>query len=427
MRQQTKHFSVCATLSSAVFAVVVLLAGCKQPAATGQAGGGAAPPPTPVTVAEPVIKDVVEWDVYTGHLEAPESAQVAARVNGLITEMSFSEGAIVKKGDVLAKVDDRPFKADVDAKKADLQKAQANLSIAEVTLKRLEPLAKSSSVSQQDVDNAKSNVDQANAQIAAANAALELSKLNLDWCTVRSPIDGRVSNKLVTVGNLVTAGGSMGSPTILTTVQSVSPIYCYVDVDERSVLKYQKLVAEGRLTSVREGKIPCYVGLANEPGFPHEGFIDFVDNHVDPQTGTQRVRGVLKNENGVMTPGYFARFTIPGSGRYKATLIPDLAIGTDQDQRTLMVVGAGDKLEVRRVKLGTLFGNLRSIESGIQAGDRVVVNGLLHAQIMARPGAVVAPSMTKFPVDESAFVDPGTTIAKVVDPAPGPAATQPAP
>ena len=190
----------------------------------------------------------------------------------------------------------------------------------------------------------------------------------------------------MTVGNLVTGGA--GQVTLLTTVQSVSPIYCYVDVDENSVLKYQKLGQGAVAAQRRDGKVPCFVQLGNETGFPHKGVIDFVDNHVDTTTGTQRIRGVLENESGTLIPGFFARLTIPGSGRYHAVFVPDTAIGNDQSQRNC--AGRGQGQQSRRAAgdvLGALFGDLRSIVSGISPEDRVVVNGQMHA----RPGSVVKP------------------------------------
>jgi membrane fusion protein, multidrug efflux system len=375
--------------------------GDKSPAAQ-------APPPPAVTVATPIQKEVVEWDTYTGYLEAPESVNVAARVSGLITATPFVEGSIVKKGDVLFEIDDRPFVADLDAKRAAQQVAEAQLAIAQITSNRLQGLRKENAVSQQDVDNAKANVDQAAAAVAAAKAVQESSLLNLEWCKVLSPIDGRVSNKMVTVGNLVNGGA--GTATLLTTIQSVSPIYCYVDVDELSVLKYQKLAVEKKRTSAREGRVPCYVQLANETGFPHEGHIDFVDNHIDTNTGTLRARGVLPNKSGLLTPGFFARLCVPGSGRYQTLLVPDTAIGNDQSQRYVLVVNSQNTVEPRVVELGALFGQLRSIVSGLKPDDRVIINGQMHA----RPGSTVAPTDGTIQVDASAFSDPGTTTAKTI-------------
>ena len=399
------------------------LAGCKSKEQAAAPQG--APPPAPVTVAHPVEKEVTEWDTYTGHLEAPQSANVAARVSGLITEAPFEEGAIVKKGDLLFVIDDRPYKADLDAKLADQEKVEAQLLIARLNYNRIAPLLNRAST-QQEVDEAKATVAQDEAAVASAKAAVETARLNLEWCRVLSPIDGRVSNKLVTVGNLVNGGA--GQVTLLTTVQSVSPMYCYVDIDENSVLKYQKLTAEGQLAS--KGKVPCYLELADETKFPHEGYIDFVDNHIDPTTGTQRVRGVLENKSGMFIPGLFARMRVPGSGKYKALLVPDTAIGNDQDQRSVLVVDKDNKVEPRRVMVGALFGELRAIVSGLQPDDRVIINGQMHA----RPGAVVAPTEAPIKVDETAFTDPGSPVASgsgswrsaVAMESQGGAATQPA-
>lgn len=366
------------------------------------------PPPTGVSVAHPVQKEVIEWDTYAGYLEAPESANVAARVSGLIVQMPFVEGSVVKRGDLLAVIDERPFKADLDAKLADQQNAEAALSIAKVNFNRLPGLRATGAVSQQDYDNAKANVDQAAATLASKKAAVESSRLNLEWCRVLSPIDGRVSYKLVTVGNLVNGGD--GQATLLTTVQSVDPVYCYVDVDEHSVLKYQKLAKEGKLVSARDGKVPCYVQLSNETGFPHEGFIDFVDNHVDPTTGTQRVRAVLPNPSGTLIPGLFARLSVPGSGRYRALLVPDAAIGSDQSERNVLVVGQDNVVSARPVELGALFGSMRSIISGLGRDDRVVVNGQMHV----RPGMPVTPTEVRIQLDAQAFSDPGSDVARTI-------------
>jgi len=389
-------------LTFALAMVIPVLAGCgnKQPAAM-------APPPAGVTVAHPVSRAVVEWDTYTGHLESPELVNLEARVSGLIVSAPFVEGSIVKKGELLYEIDERPFKADLDARLADEQKAQAAQENAKLTYDRLKALEDGKAVSQQDVDDARGNYDQAVAAVAAAKAGIESSRLNLEWCRVTSPIDGRISNKLVNVGNLV--NGGQGEATLLTTVVSVSPIYCYVDIDELSVLKYQKLVEEKKRVSSADGRLPCKVQLSDEAGYPYSGYIDFEDNHVDSATGTLRARGVLENKDGLLTPGFFARLRIPGSARYETLLVPDTAIGNDQNQHVVMVVNKDNVVEPRVVQTGALFGNLRSVVSGISAQDWVITDGLMHA----RPGSEVAPTEQAIQVDESAFMDLDTKDTRV--------------
>jgi len=385
----------------AIVLLSLALVGCD-----GKPPAPPAPPPAAVTVAFPVQREVVELDTYTGYLQAPESVNVVARVSGLITATPFTEGSIVKKGDLLFVIDVRPFQADLDAKIADQARAQAQLALAYVTLNRLIGLRKDNAISQQDYDNAKGNVDQAAATLASAKAAVEASRLNVEWCRVTSPIDGRVSNKLVTVGNLVNGGA--GTATQLTTVQSVNPVYCYVDIDEHSFLKYQKLAAEKKRASIRDDRIPCFIQLANEVGYPHVGVVDFVDNHVDPTTGTLLVRGVLDNSSGLLTPGFFANMRIPGTGRYQALLVPDAAIGNDQDRRNVLVVNKDNIVEPHVVELGALFGDLRSILSGIKPDDRIIINGQMHA----RPGSPVAPTEGTIKIDPAAFADEGSAAAQ---------------
>jgi RND family efflux transporter MFP subunit len=242
-------------------------------------------------------------------------------------------------------------------------------------------------------------------------------------------VDGRVSSKLVTVGNLINGGA--GQATMLTTVESVDPIYCYVDVDENSVLKYQKLAAEKKRFSARDGPVRCFVRLSNEDGFPHVGIVDFVDNHVDPTTGTIRCRAVIPNTDGRLTPGYFASLRVTGSGRYPALLIPDTAIGNDQNRRTVMVLGADNKVEVHPIEIGALFGQLRAVTDGLKPDDKVIINGQMHA----RPGDVVAPTTAAIAVDPSAFADPDSSTTQPTPttqstatqpPSTQPTATQPA-
>ena len=242
-----------------------LVSGCSQ----GQSAP-APPPPPPVTVSKPAQKEVVEWDEYTGHLESPEMVNLIARVSGLIVSAPFQEGALVKEGTPLFQIDPSPFQADYDSKQADVAKAESMVGLADVNFKRTEEAVKSNAVSKQDYDTALQNLHQAQAVLAGAKAALESSRLNLDWTHVNAPITGRVSRKYMTAGNLVTGGAGQG--TLLTTLQSVDPMYCYVDVDERSVLKYQQLAREKKRISARDQRIPCFLALADETTFPHRAW-----------------------------------------------------------------------------------------------------------------------------------------------------------
>jgi len=346
-------------------------------------------PPAPiiptVTVAHPIQREVLEWDEFTGHLAPVEFVDVRARVSGLVVATPFKEGAIVKKGDLLVEIDARPFQAVLDSKLADEKRAAAQVDIARIDYNRIKELLPRNSASPIEFQRAEAMLRQAEAAQAAAHAAVESAQLDVEWCHVLAPITGRISRKSVTPGNLVTGG--TGSGTLLTTITSIDPIYCYIDTDEQSVLKYQKLAREGKRVSARDAQIPCLLQLSNETGFPHRGVIDFVDNRLDPATGTIRARGVFPNPDGSLTPGFFARLRVPGSGEYLATLVPDDAMMTDQSRKILLVVGPDDIVRAAPIVPGALFGDLRAIESGISLSDRVVINGVMQA----RPGTKVNP------------------------------------
>jgi RND family efflux transporter MFP subunit len=384
------------------------LGGCGKPTAQ------QAPPPPTVTVSLPLRREVTDWDEFTGHLVSPETANIAARISGIIEQAPFKEGSLVKKGDVLFVIDDRPFKADLEIKKATLAKDQAQVALMQAQLARSVDLLKKKAIAQQDYDTTNAGFEQAKAQINADQAAIDTSQLNLDWTRVTAPIAGRVSRIYITVGNLVNGGA--GQATLLTTVVSVNPMYCYVSVPERSFLKYQAYAARTKGATVREAKIPCFVQLENEKNFPHEGEIDFIDNNLDPNTGTIQLRGVIPNANGELTPGLFAQMRITGSGPYKTLLVPDIAVGAEQNERYLMVVQKDNTVGTRKVELGELFGSLRSIVSGVQPDDRVIVNGLQ----LARPGAKVNPREAPIPPEAIAALDASASglDAQRKDPAP---------
>ncbi len=377
----TRHVPVAPPLRRAA-AVAALAAFTLLGAGCGNGGGGAQRPPATVTVMHPVEQDVTDWEEYAGRLQSPQSTNIQARVSGVITETPFKEGALVHEGDVLFVIDDSPFKADLDNKKATVAKDAAQLALTEVQLKRSYSLLHTNVVDQQDYDIAVANNQQAQAQLDADKAAQETSELNLEWTHVRAPISGLVSKIDVTVGNLITGGVGNGTP--LTTLVSVDPIYCYVPVPERTLLKYQTFARKNQGT-VRDANIACAIQLENETGFPHRGVIDFIDNSVDPDTGTIQMRGVFQNPDEFLTPGLFARMRIEGGGTYKAVVVPDAAVQTDQNERYLLVVDSSNIVRSRPVQLGQLSGEMRVIEQGVTPADQVIINGLQ----MAIPGAPV--------------------------------------
>lgn len=357
------------------FAILVLgaaaIAGCDRKAPAQP------PPPAAVTVARPVSREVIDWDEYTGFLAPVEIVDLRARVGGFVEKAEFQEGQDVEAGQVLFEIDPKPFQAELDRAVAQVGQAEAQSENAATEFTRLDRLRASGGGSEKEYQDARYNKMSAAAAVAAAKAAAESARLNLGWTKVTAPIKGRISRKFITPGNLITGGTASG--TLLTTITKTDPIYCYVDADERSVLKYQKLSQEKKRVSARDAQIPAFLQLANEASFPHEGVIDFVDTHVDPTTGTLRARGVFSNKDKQLLPGFFARLRIPGSGRYRALLVPDAAIDTNQNIKQLHVLTADEKVMLKPVKPGTLFGEFRVIEEGLNGDERVVINGLQRA------------------------------------------------
>jgi len=330
-----------------------------------------------VTVARPISREVIDWDEYTGYLAPVEIVDLRARVGGFVEKAEFQEGQAVEEGQVLFEIDPKPYQAELDKAVAQVGQAEAQAENAATEFTRIERLRAGGGGSEKEYQDAKYNKMSAAAAVAAAKANAETARLNLDWTKVTAPIKGRISRKYVTPGNLITGGTAAG--TLLTTITKTDPIYCYVDADERSVLKYQKLAQEKKRVSARDARIPAFLQLANETSYPHEGVIDFVDTHVDPATGTLRARGVFDNKDNLLLPGFFARLRIPGSGRYRALLVPDSAIDTNQSIKQLHVLTADDKVMIKPVKPGTLFGEFRVIEEGLNGDERVVINGLQRA------------------------------------------------
>jgi RND family efflux transporter MFP subunit len=368
----------------------ILLTACQQEQA-------AAPPPPPpkVTVSQPVLREVVEWDEYTGRLEAMESVEIRARVSGYLQSVHFTDGAIMKKGALLFVIDPRPYQAELNRAKASLEQAIARYERTQKDFVRAQQLVKSRAISQEEVDTRGADQREAQESVRAARAAVETAQLNVEFTQVRAPISGRISREFVTVGNLI--NGGTADSTLLTRIVSLDPIYCYFDVDERSYLKYSRLWREGSRSGPREAKIPVNLGLADETGFPHQGHLDFIDNRLDPNTGTMTGRAIFSNADLTLFPGLFARIRLPGSSRYEALLLPDEAIGTDQTQRFAFVVNDQHTVEYRKVTLGPIIGGLRVIRDGLKPEDWVIVNGVQRV----RTGARVDPQPQETPEDQA--------------------------
>lgn len=384
---------------AALLLPLAALAGCQRAAAP------APPPPPAVTVSRPIVRDAVVWDEYTGRLEAVDTVDVHAQVSGYIQTAPFQEGALVKQGDVLFTLDARPFQAQLDNALGEVTQAQARLQLARNELTRAQQAP--AAVSAEELDTRQQNVNQMQGALATAQAAADAARLNVDWCRVTAPLAGRIGRKLVTPGNLITGGGGAGaSPTLLTTITSVDPMYCYIDVDESAVLRYQKQIREHRRVSARESRIPCTMALADEQEFTHEGSIDFVDNRVDPGTGTLRVRGVFPNPDGFLTPGMFARIRIAGDQVPHAILVADTAILADQNTRYVLTVDGSDTVQYHAVTPGPLFEGFRIVTQGVTADERVIVKGLMYA----RPGMKVQPQEAPMPAGPPAGT-PGPSAA----------------
>jgi len=344
-----------------------------------------------VTIAKPVQKDIVEWDEYTGRTDAVESVNITPRVSGYIDNITFKAGDMVNKGDLLFVIDPRPYQATLDQVSAQLRQAEANQQLQEANFARQDKLRQTGVIAKEDFDTALSNKNQSVAQVLADQAAVELAKLNLTFTQVTSPIIGRIGREQVTVGNLVQADS-----TLLTNIVSVDPIYAYFNVDERSVLKYQQQIREGRLADARHAEVLVYLQVENEKGFPHQGVIDFINNQFNASTGTLQVRGLFPNANGFLYPGAFVRIRVAGSPRHQALLITDRAVGTDQGTKFVLVVGAENVVALRPVELGPEVDGLRVVRNGLKGDEQVIINGIVNA----RPGSKVSPQ----PGDMNQFV-----------------------
>jgi RND family efflux transporter MFP subunit len=401
-----------------------------------------APQPAPsntieVIAANPVVKQIVEWDDYTARLEPIEFVMIRARVGGYLQSIHFTEGDIVRQGDLLFVIDPRPYEATVKQAEAAVREAKAQeagaksalarthaqkkVTQSQVTLeqqsyRRAESLLSTKAIAREDFDirvaaleKANADLESANADIATAEAsivaaaaavgtaeaALDSAKLDLNYTQIRAPVGGRISRREVTEGNLV-SGGTANS-TLLTTIVSLDPIHCSFDADEAAFLKYARLAAAGTRASSRECKNPVYLALADEsPKFPHAGHMDFVDNRFDPNTGTMRGRAIFRNPDFILTPGLFARLRLPGSGTYNAVLIPDSAISTDQAEKFVYVVSDDESIQRQNIKVGPIVHGLRVVREGLKGTEKVITRGLQRI----RPDVKAVAKMEPIKVDK---------------------------
>ncbi len=369
-------------------ALVALIALTGCPAET-QEQQAAAPPPPPVTVAKPVVKDIMEWDDFTGRFEAVEDVNIRARVSGYLKEVHFEEGTLVKVGDLLFSIDPRTYQATLDEAKSSLKVAQAALNFATQELKRAETLVERGNISRSTLDERRETFAAATAQIEGAKAAIARAQLDLEFTEIRAPIAGRISNKQISVGNLVNA-----NETVLTNIVSLDPIHFYFDVDERSYLAYARMAKNGTRASGRVTPYQVRVSLADEREAVREGRLDFVDNRIDQSTGTMRGRAIFPNPDLLLQPGLFGRISIPGSPLYQGILIPDEAIGSDQDRRIVYVVDESAAVSAQVIRPGPRIDGYRVVRKGLTGEETLVVKGLMRV----RPGVTVDPQLSELPL-----------------------------
>jgi RND family efflux transporter MFP subunit len=375
-----------------MLSMVAGIGGCSRPMPDASA-------PVSVKVSYPVEREVTDYAEYTCRTAAPETVEVRSRVWGYLDKVNFKEGAMVKKDNVLYVIDPRTYRFAFEQAKARVDLDDANYRQSEADYQRIVEVAKRNAVSPQEMDKALATRDAASASLRAAKAAMETARLNLEFTNVIAPISGRISRTLLTEGNFVQSG-DQGGGSVLTTIVSVDPMWAYVDIDEGTVLRVRKMIREGRAKSARDVDLPVSLGLANEEGFPHKGVVNFVDNQVNPKTGTLRLRGVFPNKDEVLLPGYFGKVRVPIGFPHQALLISDRAIDADQGQRIVYVVGADNKVATRAIQLGALHDGLREVTDGLHAGDRIIVTGIQQV----RPGMAVEPTVVEMPVRAAAMV-----------------------
>jgi len=385
-----------------LFALLPLLTACSNSQAS-------APPPPTIEVAKVVEKNVRDWDEYTGRLQAIDYVDIRPRIAGSIDRVAFKEGQVVKRGDLLFEIDPRPYQAEADRTHADMLRAKSRLELAQIQLVRVQKLKESGAVSGELFDQRQSEEQQAEADMAAAKAAYAASALNLSFTRITSPISGRTSRAEVTRGNLVSGGVNVprDSATLLTSVVSIDPIYLYFECDEASYLRYERAAQGGQRAAAGVDGTPVQLALVDEQGYPHSGSIDFVDNQLNQRTGTVRLRAVFPNKDGLLKSGLYAHIRLLAGNEHPALLVNDVAVGTDQSNRFVLVLGKDNKIEPRVVKLGRMVDGMRVIRNGLAPGDKIVIRGLQRA----RPGTTVTPQVV--PMETAPAIGDATSAGKV--------------
>jgi membrane fusion protein, multidrug efflux system len=373
--------SPCLPLSLSPCLLVLLLAGCGSPSA---ATNGAKPPPPEVTVSAAVTKEVTDYEDFPARVESVNSVDIKARVTGYLDKVNFTDGTDVKQGDVLFEVDPRPYEVELARTEGAIVQTQGRLKRLEADLQRGMTLVRVKSMSPEEYDKIAGDRTEAVGTLEVAKADRDKAKINLAWTKVKAPISGRISRRLIDPGNLVKA-----DETVLTSIVDMDHMYAYFDVDERTTLKFQKLVRDGKIQWSMATGLPVMLGLVDEEGYPRTGTINFADNRLDADSGTWRLRAVFDNADHALSPGMYVRMRLPIGKPYQTVLVAEQALGTDQGQKFVYVVDDSNMVSSRRVKIGRIHQGLRAISEGLAEGEKVIVSGLQRA----RQGIEVQPAL----------------------------------
>ena len=392
MNAMTPRFPTARRVVLASFSAlaIAVLAACSG----GHAEEAGMPPPPEVNAAPVLVKQVNQWDEFSGRVEAVQNVELRPRVSGYIDKVNYVEGQEVKRGDVLFLIDARTYQAAYEQANAELARARTQASLARSESERARRLSEQQAISTETWEQKRAAADQAAADVQAAKAALDAAALNLEFTKVRAPINGRAGRAMVTAGNLVTAGDAAS---VLTTLVSLDTVHVYFDADEATFLRYAQMARKGERPSERDQALPVQIGLAGEQGFPHEGKVDFLDNQVVRSTGTIGVRALLDNADRQFTPGLFARVRLLGSGQFQAMLVDDKAVLTDQDRKYVYVVDKDGKAQRQDITLGRNADGLRIVQQGLKAGDRVIIDGVQKVFMPGMPVQAKPVAMQPLP------------------------------